>query len=66
MGTPVVLTRTVVSWGALWRADEYLALTVPAIGSRLSVSRLRLTSRHVWQPLVLRSTLRVGGVVGEA
>ncbi len=49
--------------GALCRDTGYTALAVPAIGTHLSVSSLRLTTRQHWQPLVLGSSLRVHDVV---
>lgn len=51
--------------GALCRPEGYLALAVPAIGSRISVSSLRLTPQDDWQPFVLGSTLRVCDVVHQ-
>ncbi|MER5984269.1 hypothetical protein [Streptomyces sp. NPDC001787] len=51
--------------GALCRPNGYLALAVPAIGSRLSASSLRLTSRDDFRPFVLGSTLRVCDVVHQ-
>ncbi|MEU1824138.1 hypothetical protein ABZ502_17130 [Streptomyces abikoensis] len=49
--------------GALCRDTGYTALAVPAVGTHLSVSSLRLTTRQHWKPLVLGSSLRVHDVV---
>lgn len=51
--------------GALCRIDGYVALAVPAIGSRISVSSLRLTPRDDFHPLVLGPTLRVCDVIHQ-
>ncbi|MFI1226125.1 MULTISPECIES: hypothetical protein [unclassified Streptomyces] len=51
--------------GALCRQDGYLALGLPAVGSQISVSSLRVTPRGDWQPMVLGSTLRVCDVVHQ-
>lgn len=51
--------------GALCRTSGYMALDVPAIGTRVSVSSLRLTTSNGWQPFVLGSTLRVIDVIHE-
>lgn len=49
--------------GALCRSSGYRALAVPAIGARLSVSSLRLTTHQDWKPLVRGETLRVQDIV---
>lgn len=49
--------------GALCRSSGYRALAVPAIGTRLSVSSLRLTTHQDWKPLVRGETLRVQDIV---
>ncbi|MFF2226910.1 hypothetical protein ACFVV7_26750 [Streptomyces globisporus] len=51
--------------GALWRKDGYLALSVPAIGSQISISSLRITPSEDWLPIVLGPALRVCDVVHQ-
>ncbi|MFE3629520.1 hypothetical protein [Streptomyces goshikiensis] len=49
--------------GALCRSSGYRALAVPTVGTRLSVSSLRLSHPHDWTPLVRAETLRVQDIV---
>ncbi|MGW7312274.1 hypothetical protein [Streptomyces sp. NPDC054865] len=59
--TPDTASRRLL--GALCRNGGYAALAVPEIGTQLSVSSLRITTRKNWRPFILGSSLRVLDVI---